>query len=206
MLAQIEPITRQTSRQAARVLGQAFVDEPVSKLIYRSFTVERRARALAVDFSAELAVCMRKGNPIQIREDGKIIAAALVYPPGTYPLGLIDQWVFLAKSVLGNGWYDIKSWVEWLNETDKLHPTKAHYYLEYIGVDPGCQGQGCGSLIMEHLTAKADMENVGCYLENADRHNIPFYQHFGFQIIQEKEIIGLPAWFMWREPSHCVRC
>lgn len=200
MPGQIKPITHQTYRQAAKVLGQAFVDEPVSKIIYRSFTAERRAKALTVDFSAELVVCLRKGYPIQLNDDGKVVAAALVYPPGTYPLGVIDQWGFLVKSVLGNGWYDFQSWVEWLNETDKLHPTEAHYYLEYIGVDPGFQGKGCGSAIMEHLLAKADEENVGCYLENANLLNISFYQRFGFEIIQEKVIIGIPAWFMWRKP------
>jgi hypothetical protein len=39
---------------------------------------------------------------------------------------------------------------------------------------------------------------VGCYLENANPRNTSFYQRFGFQIVSEKEIIGLPAWFMWR--------
>ncbi|HSB66064.1 MAG TPA: GNAT family N-acetyltransferase [Anaerolineales bacterium] len=200
MSPHIEPITQHNYRNAALVLGNAFADEPVSLVVYRSFTPARRAQALTVDFSAELWVALRKGYPIQISQDGKVIAAALIYPPGRYPLPLLDQWVFLFKSVLGNGWYDVRSWMKWLNEVDKLHPTYAHYYLEYIGVDPAVQGQGLGSCLMEHLVSIADREGVGCYLENASPRNLPFYQRFGFKIIYEKEIIGFPTWFMWRDP------
>jgi hypothetical protein len=35
-------------------------------------------------------------------------------------------------------------------------------------------------------------------LETASRVNLPLYQRFGFEIAHEEEIIGLPAWFMWR--------
>lgn len=197
----IESITHQSYRQAALILGNAFADEPVSLIVYRNFTPARRAKALAVDFSAELLVAMRKGYPFQLRQDGKIIAAALVYPPGTYPLPLFDQWLFLVKSVLGNGWYDVRSWWTWLNEVDKLHPTRPHYYLEYIGVEPAYQGQGMGSCLMEHLVSKADEQGVGCYLENASPRNLPFYHKYGFKIIHEKEIIGFTTWFMWRDPA-----
>lgn len=176
------------------------MDEPVSVVIYRNFSPDQRAQALTVDFSAEMVASLHLGYPIQVNEDGKIVAAALIYPPGTYPLPRFEQWIFLFKSVLGNGWYDVRSWVKWLNEVDKVHPTKPHYYLEYIGVDPTYQGMGYGSAIMEHLVAKADQEGVGCYLENANPHNIPFYKRFGFTIANEKEIIGFTTWFMWRDP------
>jgi ribosomal protein S18 acetylase RimI-like enzyme len=203
MLMAVEPVTRQSYRQAARVLAKAFADEPVSMVIYRNFSPEKRVRALTVDFSAELMVSLRKGNPIQISPDGEVVAAALIYPPGSYPLPVLDQWKFLLKSVLGNGCYDVKAWVKWLDEVDKLHPRQPHYYLEYIGVDPSYQRKGLGSCLLEHLVAMADLAAVGCYLENANPHNIPFYQRAGFQVISEIEIIGIPAWFMWREPV-CV--
>src|SRR5512136_2180640 len=100
MSTQLLPITAQDFHQAAQVLGNAFVDEPVSVAVYRDFTPERRARALAVDFSSEFAVCVRKGYPIQLRQDGRLVAAALIYPPGSYPLPAFDNWMFLLKSVL----------------------------------------------------------------------------------------------------------
>lgn len=199
MPTHIVPTTRQTYRQAALVLGKAFVDEPVSMVVYRTFSAERRIQALAVDFAAEMLVSQHKAYPIHVEEDGAILAAAIIYPPGSYPLPWISEWKILLKSVFRNGWYDVVSWRKWCEEAGKLHPTEPHYYLPCIGVDPACQGRGLGSVIMTHLASLADEAGVGCYLENANPRNLPFYQHLGFKVVNEKKILGLPNWFMWRE-------
>lgn len=200
MQREILPTTRQSYDQAAQVLAWAFVDDPVTVACFRNFSPDRRISALIVDFSAELLVCIRRGYPIQVNEGGRVIASAVIYPPGAYPLPVLDQWMLLIKSILGNGFYDISPWMHWLAEVDQLHPKEAHYYLEYLGVEPEQQGKAVGSAILQHLVDTADEEHVGCYLENANPRNIPFYQRFGFQIVSEKEIIGIPSWFMWRSP------
>jgi len=199
---EVLPTTRQSYHQAAQVLARAFVNDPVTVACFRNFSPERRVNALFVDFSAEVLLCVRRGYPIQVNEDGKVIAAAVIYTPGAYPLPVWDQWLLLIKSLLGNGYYDISPWMRWLSEVDQLHPKNAHYYLEYLGVEPELQGKAVGSTILKHLVNKADDEHVGCYLENANPRNVPFYQRFGFQIMSEKEIIGIPAWFMWRPPGN----
>ena len=200
MLKEVLPTTRQSYRQAAQVLGRAFMDDPVSDAVYKNFSTDKRVRALTVDFFAEVSLCIRKGYPLQVNDDGKVVAAAVIYPPRAYPLSASDQWMLLIKSILGNGFYDFRPWMKWLEEVDKVHPDKPHYYLEYLGVEPAQQGKGLGSTILQHLIHKADEECVGCYLENANPRNISVYQRFGFQVISEREIIGIPAWFMWRPP------
>ncbi len=197
MSTEIKPTTRKSYNQVAQLLGNAFEDDPVSVAVYKNFSPEKRNRALTVDFSIELLLCIRQGYPIQINEDGKVVAAAVIYPPGSYPLPVVDQWLIVFKSILRNGMYDIRGWLKWLDETDRNHPSESHYYLEYIGVEPGYQGKGFGSSILKHLIAIADKQGVGCYLENANPLNVNFYQHFGFEIMSEKEIIGIPTWFMW---------
>lgn len=195
-------ISHETYRQVAMVLARAFVDDPVTLAVYRNFSPGRRVSALAADFTAEVLECVRRGYPLQVVEDHKVIAAAVIYQPGAYPLPSFTQWLFLVKSILGNGIYDIRSWIRWLEEVDKLHPTEPHYYIEYLGVEPVYQGKQVGSALMNSLVTKADAEHVGCYLENANPRNVPFYQRFGFQITNQKEIIGIPAWFMWRPPHN----
>src|SRR5512135_1935102 len=128
MSPQILRVTRQSYRQVAQVLARAFVDDPVTIAAYRDYSPERRVKALLVDFTAELSVCVRRGWPIVAIDDGRMIAAAVIYPPGTYPLPIWMQWMILAKSILGNGFYDISSWLRWLREADKIRPAKPHYY------------------------------------------------------------------------------
>lgn len=79
------PTTHQSYRQAAQVLGRAFVDDPVSVAVYRNFSPPKLVRALTVDFTAELLVCVRKGCPLQVSEDGKVLAAAVIYLLGAIP-------------------------------------------------------------------------------------------------------------------------
>jgi GNAT superfamily N-acetyltransferase len=196
--AEVFSTTHQTYRQAAKVLGRAFADEPVSAMVYRKYSRQGRIKALTYDFTVEMEVCLRKGCPLQFNEDSKVVAAATVYPPGAWPLPHLDQWQILLKSIIENGFYEVRTWMRWLEEVDRLHPREPHYYLEYLGVEPDRQGKGYGSALLRNLTAKADQEQMGCYLETASPASVPLYQRFNFQTILQKEIIGLPAWLMWR--------
>jgi GNAT superfamily N-acetyltransferase len=192
------PTRRDTYRQASQVLGRAFMDETVSQYVYRGLSPEKRLKNLTADFTGELWVGVRRGQPVHILQDDKIVAAALIYPPGAYPLNRLDELVVSFWMIWGHSPYDLRSWLIWLKEAGKHHPTQSHYYLEYIGVDPAFQGKGLGSMILDHVITQADQAQVGCYLETVTRINLPLYQRFGFQIICEETIIGLPTWFMWR--------
>ncbi len=196
------PVTRQLCRESARVLGRAFADEPVSKAIYKGFTSEKRIKNLTTDFAAEMEVCIRRGCPVQIHEDGKMVAAAAIFPPGAYPLPWVEQVRITIGSIFGHDLYDVRPWLNWLAEIDKIHPHEPHFYFEYLGVLPECQGKGYGSAIMQYATAKADEARTACYLETASPEAVPLYRRYGFDVIEEKEIIGVQAWFMWRKPSY----
>ncbi len=167
----------------------------------RRLTSAKLLKNLTLDFTGELAVCLRRGEPLELRQDGAIAAAAVLYPPGAYPLPWFDELQVTLTSVVGHSRYDRRAWQDWLAEVGKHHPHTPHYYLEYLGVEPAFQGQGLGSHLLAELTRRADRAGAGCYLETATERNLPLYQRFGFQVTAQKEIIGLPAWFLWR-PAH----
>lgn len=198
---EVFPVTRGNCRESAEVLGRAFMDEPVSLAVYRGLSPEKRLHNLTADFASEMEVCIRRGSPLQVRDNGRIVAAAVIYPPGSYPLPWIEQARIFIGSILGHDLYDIRPWLRWLAEAEEFHPREPHYYLEYLGVLPEVQGKGFGSSILRHLVANADELNTGCYLETVTPENVPLYQHYGFKVIAEKQIIGLNAWFMDRPPS-----
>lgn len=195
------PVARGDCRESAEVLGRAFLDEPVSLMVYRGSSPEKRLHNLTADFTAEMEVCIRRGSPLQVRDDGRVVAVAVIYPPGAYPLPWIEQARIFIGSILGHDLYDIRLWWRWLAEAEEFHPREPHYYLEYLGVLPEYQGKGFGSSILQCLAAKADELNTGCYLETVTPENVPLYQHYGFRVLAEKQIIGLNAWFMNRPPS-----
>jgi GNAT superfamily N-acetyltransferase len=205
---EVERTTQGARRQAAWVLGRAFQDEQVSIAVYRHLSPEKRLKNLVVDFSAELEVCARRGAPLHICQAGQVVAAAVIYPPGTYPLPKREELWLLLRTTLGHAFYDVRFclggarlWLRWLAAAGAHHPREPHYFLEYLGVEPGFQGRGLGSAILRRLAVDADTAGVGCYLETATPRNLPLYQRFGFRVFAQQEIIGVPAWFLWRPAS-----
>jgi len=194
----IQPTTHRTYRQAAQVLANAFMDEPVSQRVYRGLTAAQHLKNLKADFSGELAICVRRGEPLELRQNGSILAAAAIYPPGAYPLRWYDNLRSLVSAIAGHSRYDLRAWLRWLEAVGELHPKMPHYYFEFMGVEPAFQGQGYGSRLMAEAVRRADAAGVGCYLETATPRNVILYERFGFQIRDQIEVIGLTTWCMWR--------
>ncbi len=43
-----------------------------------------------------------------------------------------------------------------------------------------------------------DAAGEGAYLETDKPENVDFYERFGFKVVGEKEVIGVPDWYMAR--------
>lgn len=196
----IEPITHQTCQEAAHVLGRAFADEPVSIAIYKGSDPDERIQNLTADFTIEVEDCIRRGIPLQISEAGKMVAAATIYPPGTYPFPWIYQARLMFFAILDSRRVSVRASLRWQLAAGKIHPKEPHYYFQYLGVLPEYQGKGYGTAMMQYFTALADQTKMPGYLETASAGAVPMYRRNGFETLVEKEIIGIRAWFMWRKP------
>jgi hypothetical protein len=53
---------------------------------------------------------------------------------------------------------------------------------------------------MGHYTAGLDSAGEVGYLETDKRANVAFYEGHGYAVTAEAEVIGVPNWFMVREP------
>ena len=200
----ILPVRDDTYQEAANVLGHAFIDNPIPVAIFQELPEVERQKRITVAFAADLEICAKIGKPLLIKENDNVVTVAVIYHPGSYPIPFINQISLLIKIIWGAGFYGLGRWMTYLLEIEKLHPKQPHYYLEYLGVEPAYQGKGLGSALLKLLTEKADTEQMGCYLENANPRNNPLYHRFGFETINEKDIIGVHNWVMWRTPNKVV--
>lgn len=66
----------------------------------------------------------------------------------------------------------------------KARPAESVWYLAQIGA--ATPGQGIGSALLTHRLANI---TGPAYLESSNQRNVPLYQRFGFEVIQE---ISLP--------------
>lgn len=107
------------------------------------------------------------------------IGAALWLPPGVGPdeealIELIQRTVDESRHAEMFGLFE---------QMGKLHPTKPHWYLPLVGVDPAHQNKGHGASLMRLRLDACDRDGVPAYLQSSDPRNIPFYERLGFEAV-----------------------
>lgn len=105
--------------------------------------------------------------------------AALWLPPGTEP----DE-----DALIGLFWNSTSDEVQkdlfpMFERMEAYHPREPHWYLPMIGVEPGRQGSGVGSALMQHALANCDADGLPAYLESTNPRSIPLYERFGFELV-----------------------
>ena len=75
-----------------------------------------------------------------------------------------------------------------------------HWYLRLLGVDPAHQGQGVGSILLEHGLRRADETGQPCYLETFAGRNVPLYLRHGFELVvdETEPSSGIRTWGFYR--------
>jgi hypothetical protein len=82
-------------------------------------------------------------------------------------------------------------------------PGGAYYYLSFIGTAPGARGKGYASLLMRHITSRADAEGRLCLLEATSDKSQALYERHGFVTYETVRITAQapPVFFMRRDPQ-----
>jgi ribosomal protein S18 acetylase RimI-like enzyme len=88
--------------------------------------------------------------------------------------------------------------VRWLGAWAKHDSEERHWHLGPIAVDAGLQRRGIGSLLMEVFRAQMDAAGDEAHLETDKLVNLRFYERFGFEVVGEQDVLGVPNWFMRR--------
>lgn len=88
--------------------------------------------------------------------------------------------------------------IRWFGRWCHRDPAEPHVHLGPIGVAPGKQRQGVGTMLMRHYIDHLEREKAAGYLETDRLENVRFYEKFGFSLQGEEELIGTSVWYMWR--------
>ena len=91
--------------------------------------------------------------------------------------------------------------LRWVGTWGKRDPEERHCHLGPVAVDAHLQGMGIGSNLLRVFCAQMDAAGEIAYLETDKPENVRFYERFGFEIVGEEEVIGVPNWYMARRPE-----
>jgi ribosomal protein S18 acetylase RimI-like enzyme len=186
--SQVEP--------AAEMLGRAFHNNPTSAYFFPD-TAERE-RKLPYVFQSSINYGISHGEVYAPSLNLEAVTVWLPSEKANVSLGEV------VRSGLGEEFAGRLAYID--KYTASAHGRNApfrHWFLFVIGVDPVFQRKGYASTLLKAMFARIDNEQLPCYLEADDAKNIPFYQHFGFEVVEEIIVPGIEVklWPMLRKGS-----
>jgi ribosomal protein S18 acetylase RimI-like enzyme len=164
----------------------AYGDDPDRRLRCHG----RLMRGLFAHFPAQQPICAFR--------DGTLLGVTGVAPVGTCQ-PTAAQRLRLLPTIVGLGPRTAARVGKWISQWAARDPDEEHVHLGPVAVDAHLQGQGIGSqMMLEHCRRLDAVGEVG-YLETDKAENVRFYERFGFEVIGEEPVLGVPNWFMRRE-------
>jgi GNAT superfamily N-acetyltransferase len=195
---EVRRATAADRQDLARVLASAFADDPVFRYLIPP-SVRRREARLRGMFAMEAARSARRGGT-WVSADG--CGAAVWFPPGKWESTRREDLLELPRWIVVLGRRG--SVADRLRKAMEAHHRELppHWYLLYLGTEPGRQSRGVGSALLSAVLAECDTGGTPAYLEASCARNRDLYLRHGFV---EKEPLALPdgaptMYPMWREP------
>lgn len=195
----IEPLNQDDLDTMLDVLARGMRDNDSHVAVFGLDQVERE-RLLRKLFGS-LA-----GNPEILRNarvarltDGTIVGAYSGFAPGTCQPKPLER-LRMLPAVLRLGFGNARRTMTWLGAWSKHDPKTRHWHFGPVAVDAHLQGQGIGSAMMRDFCAQMDQAGEEAYLETDKAINVPFYQRFGFEVIDQETVMDFTTWYMIRKP------
>jgi GNAT superfamily N-acetyltransferase len=138
-------------------------------------------------------------QPICAIRDNAIVGLTGAAPPGTCQ-PTAKQRLLLVPDLIALGPRTATRVGSWMSTWAKHDPDEPHVHLGPLAVDAHLQGKGIGSLVMHEHCRRLDAAQQVGYLETDKPENVRFYERVGYEVIGEGRVIGVPNWFMRREP------
>jgi ribosomal protein S18 acetylase RimI-like enzyme len=199
----IPPLTLRELRraelgEAARLLGRGMRDNPNN---LRAFDVpdgERRGRALARFFGPVLRGLHRRGSILGAFRGETMVGVCGAAPPGRCQPTLLEKLSVAPAVIFGNPAATALRVSGWTGAWSRRDPAEPHWHLGPVAVDPPLRGQGIGAALVADFCTRVDDRAALAYLETDKSENVRFYEKFGFVVVGEAEVLGVPNWFMSR--------
>jgi GNAT superfamily N-acetyltransferase len=182
--------------------------DPLASLFGRSFVVEPMMLwsvgdrgDLAARYTLHFRHALETLIPLgMVWEAGSAEGVAIWFPPGG-----ADAWqqVQMGDEQLDGMTPDAArryaTFWEWVESKMSHDPL---WHLDAVAVEPEVRGQGIGAALIEHGLSQAREDGVGAVLETGNPRNVPYYETFGFRVVDEADAPGggPRIWFLRRDP------
>lgn len=194
---EVGAVTTSEIGEALEVTARGMRDNPLTVATFGEDPERRRQRFRQFMGGAAKVIGWGPNMLVARGADGTIVGVCNMMPPGDC-LPSLSQQLRMLPSLLANGPRAAGRTMSWLGVWSKHDPKERHWHLGPLAVDVHLQGMGIGSTLMRVFSARMDAAGEDAYLETDKPINVPFYEGFGFEVVGEQEVLGVPNWFMLR--------
>jgi ribosomal protein S18 acetylase RimI-like enzyme len=194
---EVARLTQSEVPAAVGVLARGMRDNPIHVAVLGD-DADRRERLLARMFTGmwrhmdQRALCARR--------DGEVVGVCGRLPPGACrPTTL--QGLRMTPALIAFGPRTMIRTGRWVGAWGKRDPDERHEHLGPVAVDRHLQGLGIGSAMLAVHAEDLDAAGLTGWLETDRAENVRLYSRFGYVVVEEAEVLGVPNWFMRRAPS-----
>jgi ribosomal protein S18 acetylase RimI-like enzyme len=197
-LVKLGQLQRTDLGSAALILGCAMRDNPVHLRAFAILDTERRSRALERFFHPVLLGLHRRGLIYGAYLNNELVGICGIARPGFCQPTLLEKIRMLPAVAFANPLGSAFRILNWTDAWAHRDPAEPHWHLGPVAIKPCVQRQGIGSALLTMFCAHIAACGAVAYLETDQQANVDFYQKFGFTVVAEADVLGVPNWFMWR--------
>lgn len=195
-------LRRTDLRPAALILGRAMRDNPMHLQVFAISDPEHRRRALERFFRPVLLGLLLRGLIYGAYRDHALVGICGMARPGSCQPTPLEKLRVVPAVVFGNPLRAALRVLNWTEAWAHRDPAEPHWHLGPVAIEPSLQRQGIGSALLTAFCAQRDADGAVAYLETDRQSNVHFYQKFGFAVVAEANVMGVPNWFMSRPGGH----
>ncbi|HWS50689.1 MAG TPA: GNAT family N-acetyltransferase [Microbacterium sp.] len=193
----VETLDSTSLDDITELLGRGMADNPVHLAVYGGDEAHR------AQSHRRLTRALLTVKPLTIegvRQGGSLVGVAAWAPPGGCgPTASARMRLVGAAASLGPR--TALRLLAWDREWGRHDPEEPHIHLGPVSVERRLRGRGIGSLLLLRHAARLDAVGAVGYLETDRREAVGFYQRFGYAVVGDSEVLGVPTWYMRRPPA-----
>ncbi|HEY97485.1 MAG TPA: GNAT family N-acetyltransferase [Dehalococcoidia bacterium] len=190
-------------KPASRILARAFRDDPVMEYAFPENGGNDPRMPYAYELMLRLGVKYGYTYATSSALEGVATWDRFYNPGYSFWRTLLSGSLVPAMRMGWDAGKRMQKFADALKEKQQEIVSGIHWYLQLIGVEPEQQGKGFASQLIREMLHRIDKEGLPCYLETELEENVPIYEHFGFQTIEEYRVPDTPLrmWLMLRPAS-----
>jgi predicted N-acetyltransferase YhbS len=190
---QIAPFDRSKTAPVSRALARAFVTNPAHIAAFGSSQLAKNEAFFRV------ALTWLKGTTLVATDDFRIVGAVHWVSSPACQFGRLEKLCMAPAMIAGFGMTSAMCVGSWLSAWAAEDPPEPHVHLGPIGVAPEAQGHRIGDTLMKAYLSELDRTRQPGYLETDRPENLAFYRRYGFELLRERAVLGVPNYFMSRK-------